>query len=130
MKVLILSVFLIVTSMGYVFAEPITAQVSSHEKIHFVDEQIMIMADISNNQDVQQNFAYITQVKNDKDVVISLSWLTGSLSPRQSFSPAQSWIPNESGNYHIQIFVWESITNPEALSPPLSMTVKVREMNS
>ena len=130
MKVLILSVFLIVTSMGYVFAEPITVQVSSHEKIHFVDEQIMIMADISNNQDVQQNFAYITQVKNDKDVVISLSWLTGSLSPRQSFSPAQSWIPNESGNYHIQIFVWESITNPEALSPPLSMTVKVREMNS
>jgi len=78
MKVLILSVFLIVTSMGYVFAEPITAQVSSHEKIHFVDEQIMIMADISNNQDVQQNFAYITQVKNDKDVVISLSWLTKS----------------------------------------------------
>ncbi len=130
MEVLILSVFLILTSMGYVFAEPITAQVSSQEKIHFVDEQIMIMADISNNQDIQQNFAYITQVKNDMDVVISLSWLTGSLSPRQSFSPAQSWIPNESGNYHIQIFVWESITNPEALSPPLSMTVKVREMNS
>ncbi len=130
MKILILSVFLIVTSMGYVFADPITAQVSSQEKIHFVDEQIMIMADISNNQDVQQNFAYITQVKNDKDVVISLSWLTGSLSPRQSFSPAQSWIPNESGNYHIQVFVWESITNPEALSPPLSMTVNVREINS
>ncbi len=130
MKVLILSVFLILTSMGYVFAEPITAQVSSQEKIHFVDEQIMIMADISNNQDVQQNFAYITQVKNDKDVVISLSWLTGSLSPRQSFSPAQSWIPNESGNYHIQVFVWESIDNPEALSPPLSMTVIVREINS
>ncbi len=130
MKVLILSAFLIVTSMGYVFAEPITAQVSSQEKIHFVDEQIMIMADISNNQDVQQNFAYITQVKNDKDVVISLSWLTGSLSPRQSFSPAQSWIPNESGNYRIQVFVWESIDNPEALSPPLSMTVYVREINS
>jgi len=130
MKVLILSVFLIVTSMGYAFAEPITAQVSSQEKIHFVDEQIMIMADISNNQDVQQNFAYITQVKNDKDVVISLSWLTGSLSPRQSFSPAQSWIPNESGNYHIQVFVWESIDNPEALSSPLSMTINVREINS
>ncbi len=130
MKVLVLSVFLIVTNMGYVFAEPITTQVSSQEKIHFVDEQIMIMADISNNQDIQQNFAYITQVKNDKDAVISLSWLTGSLSPRQSFSPAQSWIPNESGDYHIQVFVWESITNPEALSPPLSMTVNVREINS
>jgi len=113
-----------------IFAEPITAQVLSQDKIHFVDEQIMIMADISNNRDVQQNFAYITQVKNDNDVVISLSWLTGSLSPRQSFSPAQSWIPNESGNYQIQVFVWKSITNPEALSPPLSMTVNVLEKNS
>ncbi len=130
MKVIILSVFLILTSMGYVFAEPVTSQVLTQEKIHFVDEQIMIMADISNNQDVQQNFAYITQVKNDNDVVISLSWLTGSLSPRQSFSPAQSWVPNESGNYHIQVFVWESIDNPEALSSPLSMTVNVQEKNS
>ena len=125
-----LSVFLVFTSMGYVFAEPITAQVSSQEKIHFVDEQIMIMADISNNQDIQQNFAYITQVKNDNDIVISLSWLTGSLSPRQSFSPAQSWIPTETGRYHIQVFVWESITHPEALSPPLSMTVNVSDKQS
>lgn len=45
------------------------------------------MADISNSQNIQQNFAYITQIKNDDDV-ISLSWLTGSLSPKQSFSPA------------------------------------------
>ena len=130
MKILMLSVFLVFTSMGYVFAEPITAQVSSQEKIHFVDEQIMIMADISNNQDIQQNFAYITQVKNDSDIVISLSWLTGSLSPRQSFSPAQSWIPTETGRYHIQVFVWESITHPEALSPPLSMTVNVSDKQS
>lgn len=130
MKVLVLSVFLILTSMGYVFAEPITAQVSSEEKIHFVDEQIMIMTDISNNQDIQQNFAYITQVTNDDNVVISLSWLTGSLSPRQMFSPAQSWTPTETGVYHIQVFVWESITTPEALSPPLSMTVNVNDKKS
>ena len=127
MKILILSLFLTVTSMGYVFAEPITSQVTSQEKIHFIDEQIMITADISNNQDVQQNFAYITQVTNDEHVVISLSWLTGSLSPRQSFSPAQSWIPTETGTYHIQVFVWNSVSNPEALSPPLSMTVNVSE---
>ena len=113
--------------MGVAFADPITAQSSSEDKIHFVDEQIMIMADISNNQDTQQNFAYITQVRNDDNVVISLSWLTGSLSPRQSFSPAQSWIPAEPGTYHIQVYVWESIDNPSALSPPLFMTVNVNE---
>lgn len=127
MKILVFLVMLSVIGMGTVFAEPVTTQIISDEKTLVVDEQIMIMTDISNNQDVQQNFAYITQVKNDDGVVISLSWLTGSLSPRQTFSPAQSWIPTESGVFHIQIFVWEGIDNPDALSPPLSMTVNVSE---
>ena len=127
MKILVSVVMLSVIGMGTVFAEPVTTQITSDEKILVVDEQIMIMTDISNNQDVQQNFAYITQVKNDNGVVISLSWLTGSLSPRQTFSPAQSWIPTESGIFHIKIFVWEGIDNPDALSPPLSMTVSVSE---
>ena len=130
MKILAFLILFLVTSMGIAFAEPVTTQIISQEKTLLVDEQIMIMADISNNQDVQQNFAYITQVKNDDNVVISLSWLTGSLSPRQMFSPAQSWIPTESGIYHIQVFVWESITNPEALSPPLSLTVNVSDQKS
>ncbi|HSG84126.1 MAG TPA: hypothetical protein VLA08_06175 [Nitrosopumilus sp.] len=127
MKIILLTLLALVSGLGVAFADPVTTQSSSEDKIHFVDEQIMIMADISNNQDTQQNFAYITQVKTDEDVVISLSWLTGSLSPRQSFSPAQSWIPSESGTYHIQVYVWESIDHPSALSPPLSMTVNVIE---
>ena len=127
MQVLLLSLLFVVSGIGVAFADPIIAQTSSEDKIHFVDEQIMIMADISNNQDTQQTFAYITQVRNDDNVVISLAWLTGSLSPRQSFSPAQSWIPTEPGVYHIQVYVWESIDNPSALSPPLSMVVNVNE---
>ena len=127
MKIIFLSLLVLASGLGVAFADPVTTQSSSEDKIHFVDEQIMIMADISNNQDTQQNFAYITQVRNDDNVVISLSWLTGSLSPRQSFSPAQSWIPTESGTYHIQVYVWESIDNPSALSPPLSMIVNVSE---
>jgi len=130
MKILLFLSCIFILGFGIVFAEPVTSQMSSEIKTHFVDEQIMIIADVSNSQDIQQNFAYITQVKNDDDVVISLSWLTGSLSPRQSFSPAQSWIPTESGVYHIQVFVWESIDHPEALSPPLSMTINVSERQS
>ena len=130
MKVLMFLMLLVTASMGFAFAEPVTSEISSQEKIHFVDEQIMIMTDISNNQDIQQNFAYITQVTNDDHVVVSLSWLTGSLSPRQMFSPAQSWTPTEPGMYQIHVFVWESIANPEALSSPLSMTVNVSDKTS
>jgi hypothetical protein len=60
MTILVFLVMLNVVGMGTVFAEPVTTQITSDEKTLVVDEQIMIMTDISNNQDVQQNFAYIT----------------------------------------------------------------------
>ncbi|MDH3313425.1 MAG: hypothetical protein OEM28_09820 [Nitrosopumilus sp.] len=130
MKILMFSLFMIIFGLGTAFGDPASTEASSEIKTHFVDEQIMIVSDISNNQDIQQNFAYITKVSNDNNVIISLSWLTGSLSPKQSFFPAQSWIPTESGTYHIQVFVWASIDNPESLSPPLSMIVSIVDMQS
>ena len=118
MKFLILFLILFSTS-GLAFAET--------DNIHtlIVGEQIMITADVVNSQNTQQPFVYITQVKNADNTVVSLSWLTGSLSPRQSFSPSQSWTSSETGLYKIEVFVWKSIDNPEALSAPLLMTVNV-----
>ena len=103
--------------MDVAFTNPVTAQNPFEDKTNFVNEQIMIVIDVSNNQDTPQNFAYLIQVRNNNDVGILLSWLTGSLSPKQSFSPTQSWILAESGTYYIQVlYVWGSIDNPSALS--------------
>ena len=99
--------------------------VSQDEDKVTVDKQIMVVADLSNGQDRDQNFAYIVQIRDENDVVISLSWLTGSFTPRQTFSPALSWTPTSPGIFTIQIFVWESVKNPDALSPPLLLSVKV-----
>lgn len=90
-----------------------------------VDNQVMIVADLSNGQDRNQKFAYIVQILNENDIVVSLSWLTGSLSAYQTFSPAQSWTPTQAGTYTVQIFVWESVDNPTPLSHPLLLTVSV-----
>ena len=125
MKILFLLIVGLFASISSGYAESFASSISSEERSLIVNEQIMIMADISNSQDTEQNFAYLTQIKNEDGVVISLSWLTGSLSPHQSFSPAQSWTPTEVGTFYVQIFVWESIDNPEALSPSLSMIVNV-----
>lgn len=105
----------------------LSTNLSTDSTILQVDKQIMVTADVTNQQDTFQPFAYVTQIKNQDQVVISLSWLTGSLSPGQSLSPAQSWTPSESGTYVIEVFVWAGIDNPDALSPPLSMTVDVVE---
>ena len=90
-----------------------------------VDEQVMVVADLSNGQDRNQNFAYIVQIRDENDSVISLSWITGSLTLWQKFSPALSWTPTAPGSYMIEIFVWESLDNPDALSAPLLLTVEV-----
>ncbi len=99
--------------------------VSQDEDKVTVDKQVMVVADLSNGQDRNQNFAYNVQIRDENDVVISLSWLTGSLTPRQTFSPGLSWTPTSPGIYTIQIFVWESVYNPDALSAPLLLTVEV-----
>ena len=89
-----------------------------------VNKQIQITADIVNNQDKPQAFAYLVQIQNQDGVVISLSWLTGSLDSSQTLSPAQSWVPTVSGVYTAQIFVWKGIDDPDALSPPLTMKIE------
>jgi len=99
--------------------------VSQDEDKVTVGRQVMIMADLSNAQDRDQKFAYIVQIQDENGVVISLSWITGSLTPGQSFSPALSWTPIFAGTHTIQIFVWESVNNPDALSVPLLLSVDV-----
>ena len=90
-----------------------------------VDQQVQISADLANGQDREQSFAYLVQIQDGNGVTVSLAWITGSLSAGQSFSPALSWIPTDAGTYTATAFVWESVDNPTALSPPVSTTVSV-----
>ncbi len=90
-----------------------------------INKQVQITADVTNNQDRSQPFAYLVQIQNQDGVVVSLSWLTGSLDPGQSLNPSQSWTPTLPGTYTAQIFVWAGINNPDALSAPLNMQITV-----
>ena len=90
-----------------------------------VGKQVQITTDVTNGQDRAQPFAYIVQIQNQDGVVYSLSWITGTLDAGQSLSPSQSWTPIIPGTYTAQIFVWASVDNPDALSPPLVMKIVV-----
>jgi hypothetical protein len=90
-----------------------------------VNKQVQVAADVSNGQDRDQSFAYLVQIKDQNGVVVQLSWLTGTLTPGQALNPSQSWTPTTPGGYTAEIFVWSSINNPDALSPPLLMNIAV-----
>ena len=90
-----------------------------------VDQQVQITCDLANGQDREQQFAYLIQVQDGNGVTVSLAWITGSLAAGQSFSPALSWIPESAGAHDATAFVWESVDNPTALSPPVSTPITV-----
>jgi hypothetical protein len=90
-----------------------------------VGQQVQVTADLLNGQDREQQFAYLVQIQDDNGVTVLLAWITGSLSTSQSFTAAQSWIPADAGAYTATVFVWESTSNPTALSPPLDATITV-----
>lgn len=101
---------------------------SNNEQISdaiFMDQQIRLVSDLENQQNRTQPFAYLVQIQNDKNQVESLSWITGNLTSLQKLSPGVAWIPFKEGLYTATVFVWESIDNPTALSPPLSIELFV-----
>ena len=88
-------------------------QISENVNVH---QQVQITADLTNNQEITQDFTFIVQIKNNDDVVVFFKWASGTLIEHQTLSPAVSWTPDSSGIYKAEIFVWESFLNPDALS--------------
>ena len=90
-----------------------------------VNQQIQISADITNHQEKSQNFVYLVQIKNDVDMVVSLGWISGQLTPDQKLNPSLSWTPSNSGKYVAEIFVWEGLKNHSALSEYSKLQISV-----
>ena len=89
------------------------------------DDRIQIVGSITNQQDFNQKFVYLIQVKNQNDSVVSISWMSGELTAKQNLNVSQSWIPKNSGNFSIETFVWTSLDEQIPLSQPTAASVIV-----
>ncbi|MFB5622992.1 MAG: hypothetical protein ACE5RH_03265, partial [Nitrosarchaeum sp.] len=90
------------------------------------NDQIQIVGKISNEQNFNQKFVYLFQVKDEGKSVVSVSWIQGEISGNQSLDVSQSWIPEKSGLYTIETFVWNSLISASPLSVPTTMTILVK----
>ena len=90
-----------------------------------VGEHVLLLSDIVNQQDHEQKFIWLAQVVDAQRKTVSLAWIDGTLNPESNFSPSVSWIPEHEGNYVVTMFVWQSIDNPTALSPPVELEFTV-----
>ena len=90
-----------------------------------VAKETVIQSELKNTKEESQEFTYILLIKDSDGITVSLSWARGTLSPNQSLTMEQSWVPEAPGEYTAQIFIWESLTNPVVLSPTIVKTITV-----
>jgi len=91
-----------------------------------LNQILRIGANLSNNQNRDQPFAFIMQIQDSEGITIHKESIKGTLSAWQSLKPTIPWKPTLAGTYNIQTFVWESEDNPDALSPPLQFKIEVK----
>jgi hypothetical protein len=93
-----------------------------------IGQQILLQSTVSSNWELDLPFTYIVQVRDSNGVTVMLAWMIGELSPRKSFDLALSWIPEKSGTYNVEMFVWKDITDAEPLSyRPIKTSIAVNE---
>lgn len=91
-----------------------------------LNSRIQIVGSIVNEQNYNQKFVYLIQVKNQDETVVSLSWVSGELSPNQKLDVSQSWLPKDSGDFTIETFIWNSLSEQIPLSNFTSSSITVR----
>ena len=79
----------------------------------------------NDNQFGSQQFAYILQIKDENDVVVSISYVSGMLGPKQTFEQSLSFDPGSHGSYLATAYVWDDLINQNVLDNPESVLIQV-----
>ncbi|MEM3941424.1 MAG: hypothetical protein QW829_00895, partial [Candidatus Bathyarchaeia archaeon] len=104
------------------FVDPNTGAEETSGK---VGEAIMLQATVKNVDAVSRPFTAVFKVKNSEVVTIFISWVSGTLAPGQSLTPAVSWTPSAAGEYTVEILVIKSIAEPTPYSDKITVSLSV-----
>jgi hypothetical protein len=122
--------FVVLTVAASLFLPLITNAYAAEEVPTFtakVGELKKITFKLKNYAGKEQPFVHFIQVKNPSGVTEQLSWVGGVLQVDQEIRPQQSWIPENVGEYTVEIFIWGCYEQCSPLSPVLTMKVIVEE---
>lgn len=90
-----------------------------------VDQQIGVESKLTNNGNAEQKFTYLVQVMDSTGKTDFLQGFSASLHPNQSFTVSQVWVPHQTGQYTIEVFVWNSLSSAIPLTDVLHTQVTV-----
>ena len=95
-------------------------------QIH-VGQEIQFQSKATNNLNSVQPFTYIAQIKDQEGITVMLESVEGNLSPQKQSRLAVKWLPEEPGNYSVEIFVWKNLGDPSPLTAqPMKTSIEVK----
>src|SRR5579864_1744459 len=90
-----------------------------------VGQQIGVESTLTNHATTEQKFTYLVQVTDKYGAADYLEGFSASMMPNQSFTASQVWIPKESGQYTIEVYVWDSLKSGIPLTNVLQTQITV-----
>ncbi|VVC06182.1 Uncharacterised protein [uncultured archaeon] len=88
-------------------------------------QQIGVESTLTNNGKSEQKFTYLVQVIDKNGATDYLEGFSASMLPSQSFTASQVWIPKTTGQYTIEVFVWNNLFSAIPLTDVLHTQVTV-----
>jgi hypothetical protein len=90
-----------------------------------VGQQIGVESTLTNHAASEQKFTYVVQVLNKDGGAVFLGQFSASMLSNQSFTVSEVWVPNEPGQYDVQVLVWDSLTSAIPLTNVLQTQITV-----
>ena len=84
-----------------------------------------IQAKLTNNEKSTVPLTYIVVIKDSEDFTVMISWIKSAIKPNMDIKPTIFWIPENKGNYNVELFIWESFKNPIPLSDTENLNIIV-----
>ena len=86
---------------------------------------VFLQTVMKNTLTEKQKFISIYQIKDSSGSPVMLFWMASQIPALDSMDTAISWIPEQAGTYTLQIFLWESLTNPVPVGDFSESTITV-----
>jgi len=106
--------------------QPIMVDTSGQKITSFhAGQQIGVESTLTNNGQSEQKFAYMVQVLGSNGETEYFESTSASMLPNQAFTTSQVWIPKNTGQYIIEVFVWNSLSSAIPLTDVSKIPVTV-----
>ena len=98
-------------------ARPIAKNIAGNSGPFSAGISLALSTTVTNNNNDQEVFVALIEVRDSNDVTVFLSWQSGNLESRGTTDISVAWLPDNAGLYQVRTFVLSSLGNGEVLSP-------------